>query len=97
MCGTKGHCYMQFNELQAVGLLLALDGASTHTDPFTSGKKYCTLAISIRNKTLFFVSAAATCAFQLEHTPQLLRSICPAGYAMIYRLLNCHVGSCGVL
>ena len=27
-----------FNKLQAVGLLLALDGASKHTDPFTSEK-----------------------------------------------------------
>ena len=29
-----------YNELQAVSLFLALDGASMHTDPFTSGKKY---------------------------------------------------------
>ena len=29
-----------FNKLQAVGLFLAFDGASTRTDPFTSGKKY---------------------------------------------------------
>ena len=47
---------MQFNELQAVGLFLASDGISTHTDPFTSGKKYCTLvnnAVVIHNKTCF--------------------------------------------
>ena len=69
-----------FNELQAVGLFLALDGASMRTDPFTSGKKYRKLAVFIRNESLFFVSAAAICAFQLEHTPWLLRSICPAGY-----------------
>ena len=29
---------------------------------------------------LLFASAATVCAFQLEHTPQLLCSICPAGY-----------------
>ena len=72
-----------FNELQAVGLFLAFDGASTRTDPFTSGKKDHKLlnsAIFIRNESLFFVSAVATGAFQLEHTPRLLRSECPGGY-----------------
>ena len=72
-----------FNKLQAVGLFLAFDGASTRTDPFTSGKKYrksVNNAVFIRNKSLFFVSAAATCAFQLEHTSRLLRSACPGGY-----------------
>ena len=29
-----------FNERQAVGLFLAFDSASTHTNHFTSGKKY---------------------------------------------------------
>ena len=60
-----------YNELQAVGLFLALDGASMHTDPFTSGKKYCKLvnnAVFIHTKSLFFVSAVAMSAFQLlEH------------------------------
>ena len=37
-------------------------------------------AIFIRNESLFVVSAAATSAFQLEHTPWWRRSICPAGY-----------------
>ena len=62
-----------FNELQGVGLFLAFDGTSTHTDPFTSGKKYRKLvnnAVFIRNESLFFVSAAATSAFQLKHMPR---------------------------
>jgi len=66
-----------FNELQAVGLFLAFDGASTRTDPFTSGIKYhksVNNAVFIRNESLFFVSAAATSAFQLEHTSRLLRN-----------------------
>ena len=75
----------KFNELQAVGLFLAFDGTSTRTDPFTSEKKYRMLvnnAVFIRNKSLFFVSAVATSAFQLhvEHTSQLLCSECPEGY-----------------
>ena len=56
-------------------LFLALDD--------TSGRKYHKLvnnAVFIRNESLFVVSAAATSAFQLEHMPQLLRSICPADY-----------------
>ena len=47
---------MQFNELQAAGLFLALDGTSTCTDPSTSGRKYCKLvsnAVFIRNESLF--------------------------------------------
>ena len=55
------------NELQAVGLFLAFDGASTCTDPFTSGKKYrksVNIAVFIRNKSLFFVSTVATSAFR---------------------------------
>ena len=53
------------------------------TDHFTSGKKYRKLVNSvvfIRNKSLFFVSAVATSAFQLEYTSRLLRSVCPGGY-----------------
>ena len=72
-----------FNELQTVGLFLAFDDASTRTNHFISGKKYLKLvnnAVFICNKTLFFVSAAATSTFQLEHTPQLLHSVCPEGY-----------------
>ena len=72
-----------FNKLQAAGPFLALDGTSTHTDPSTSGRKYPKLvnnAILTRNESLFVVSAAAMSAFQLEHTPRLLCSICPAGY-----------------
>ena len=73
---------MQFNKLQAVGLFLAFDGASTRTDPFTSGKKYrksVNNAVFIRNESFFFVSTAATSEFQLQHTSQLLRSACPGG------------------
>ena len=79
----KGRCGCIFNELQAVNLLLAFDGTSTRTNHFTSGNKYrksVNNAVFIRNKGLFFVSAAATSAFQLEHTPWLLRSVFPKGY-----------------
>ena len=37
-------------------------------------------AVFLCNKSLFFVSAAATSAFQLEHKSWLLRSVCPEGY-----------------
>jgi len=81
----KGRFACIFNELPVVGLFLAFDSASTRTDHFTSGKKYRRLvnnAVFIRNKSLFFVSAAATSAFQLEHTSRLLRSVCPGGYGI---------------
>ena len=83
MRGSKVVAACIFNELQAVSLFLAFDGAIACTDPFTSGKKYrksVNNAVFIRNKSLFFVSAAATSAFQLEHTSRLLRSACPGGY-----------------
>ena len=79
MRGSKVVAVCIFNELQAVGLFLVFDGASMHTD----GIKYCKSvnnAVFIRNESLFFVSAAAMSAFQLEHTSRLLRSICPGGY-----------------
>ena len=62
-------------KLQAVFPFVAFDGVIMCTDPFTSGKKYCKLvnnAVFTHNESLFFVSA--------EHTPRLLRSICPGGY-----------------
>ena len=83
MRGSKVIAACIFNKLQAVGLFRAFDGASTRTDPFTSVKKYRKSAnnsVFIRNEGLFFVSAAATSAFQLEHTTRLLRSTCPGGY-----------------
>ena len=83
MRSTKVVAACIFNELQAAGLFLALDGTSTRIDPSTSERKYRKLvnnAIFIRNESLFVVSAAATGTFQLKHTPRLLRSICPAGY-----------------
>ena len=52
-------------------------------------KKYRKLvnnAIFIRYVSLFFVSTAVNCAFQLEHTLRLLRSTYPAGYE--YELSN---------
>ena len=61
MRGSKVVAACIFNELKAVWLLVAFDGVSTHTDPFTSGKKYRKLvhnAIFIRNESLFSVSAA---------------------------------------
>ena len=69
-----------FNKLLAAGLFLALDGTSMRTDPSTSGKSTVNNAVFIPNESSFVVSAAATIAFQLKHTPQLLRRICPAGY-----------------
>ena len=83
MRGSKVVAACIFNKLQAVGLFLAFDGASTRTDHFTSGKKYRKLvnkAVFIRNKSLFFVSAAATSAFQLEHKSRLLCSVYPEGH-----------------
>ena len=83
MRSTKVVAACIFNELQAAGLFLALDGTSTRIDPSTSGRKYRKLvnkAVFIRNESLFVVSAAATSAFQLKHTSRLLHSICPAGY-----------------
>ena len=83
MRSTKVAAAYIFNELQAAGLFLALDATSTRTDPSTSGRKYrksVNNSVYIRNESLFVVSAAATSAFQLKHTPRLLRSICPEGY-----------------
>ena len=82
MHGSKVVAACIFNKHQAVGLFLAFDGASMCTGYFTSGKKYRKLvnnAVFIRNERLFFVSAAATSAFQLEHTSRLLHIICPGG------------------
>ena len=72
-----------FNNLLAAGLFPALDDTSMRTDPSISGRKYSKSvynAVFIHNKSLNVVSAAAMGAFQLKHTPWLLRSICPAGY-----------------
>ena len=77
MRSTKVVAACIFNELQAAGLFLALDGTSTCTDPSTSGRKYCKLvsnAVFIRNESLFVVSAAATSAFQLKHMLRLLHT-----------------------
>ena len=83
MRSTKVVAACIFNELLATGLFLPLDGTSMRTDPSTSGRIYhksVNNAVFIRNESLFVVSVAATSAFQLKHTPRLLRSICPAGY-----------------
>ena len=56
-----------------------------HTDLSTSGRKYrrsVNSAVFIPNESLFNVSAVATSTFQLKHMPQLLFSICLAGYQM---------------
>ena len=59
----------------------------------------CAVVFS-RNESLFVVSAAATSAFQLKHTPRLLRSICPGGYEIrtieygkIFVMLCCSMGN----
>ena len=83
MCDSKVVDACIFNELQAVCLFVAFDGVTTRTSPFTSGKKYRKLVhnvIFICNERLFFVSAQAMSAFQLEHMPRLLRSVCPGEY-----------------
>ena len=83
MRGSKVVAACIFNELQTVFPFLAFDGGSMRTDHFTSGKKYrksVNNAVFIYNESLFFVSAVAASAFQLEHTPRLLRSVCPGGY-----------------
>ena len=83
MHSTKVIAACIFNELLAAGLLPALDVTSMRTDPSISGRKYHKSvynAVFIHNKSLNVVSAAATSAFQLKHTPRLLRSICSAGY-----------------
>ena len=53
------------------GPVLALDGTSIYVPiPLPVGKKYrksVNNPVFIRNESLFFVSAVATCAFQLEH------------------------------
>jgi len=85
MRGSKVVSVCIFNELQAVGLFLAFDGATMCIDSFTSGKKYRKLVknvVFISNESLFFVSAVAMSAFQLEHTPRLLCSLCPGGYQL---------------
>ena len=74
MYSTKVVAACIFNELQAAGLFLALDSTSTRINPSTSGRKYRKLAnnaVFMRNESLFIVSAAATSAFQLKHTPRL--------------------------
>ena len=68
-----------FNKLQAVGLFLAFDGASTRTDHFTSGKKYRKLVnngVFIRNKSLFFVSDPYCVGGERGAYP----AHCPGGY-----------------
>ena len=89
-----------YNELQAVGLYLALDGASMHTDPFTSGKKYCKLV----NNAIFIVMKAYSLFQQWlpVHSNYSTCRSCYAAYALgaiKYRLSNmgCHVGLWGIL
>ena len=83
MRSTKVIATCIFNKLLVAGLFPALDGTSMRTDPSISGRKYrksVYYAVFIHNKSLNVVSVVATSAFQLKHTPRLLRSICPAGY-----------------
>ena len=103
MRGSKVIAVCIFNKLQAFGLFLAFDGASTCTDPFTSGKMYRKVinnTMFIHNESLFFVSAAGMSVFQLEHTPWLLRNVYPGGYeiqTMEYGKIFCHVSIWEVL
>ena len=93
MRGSKVVSVCIFNELQAVGLFLAFDGASMRIDSFTSGKKYRKLvknAVFISNESLFFVSAVAMSAFQLEHTPRLLHNVCPRAIEYILSNMGKH-------
>ena len=64
-----------FNKLQAVGLFLAFDGASTHTDLFTSGKKYCKLvnnAVFICNESYKCIPIRAHAMVATKRMPQEL-------------------------
>ena len=77
MCSTKVIATCIFNKLLAAGLFPALDGTSLRTDPSITGRKYRKSvynAVFINNKSSNVVSAAATSAFQLKHTPRLLGS-----------------------
>ena len=72
MHSTKIVATCTFNKLLGAGLFLALDGTSMRTEPSTSGRKYrksANNAFFLRNESLFVVSAAATSAFQSNHTP----------------------------
>ena len=72
MCSTKVVARCTFNKLFGAGLFLALDSTSMRTEPSISGKKYrksANIAIFLHEVSLFVDSAAATSAFQLEHTP----------------------------
>ena len=83
MRGSKVIAVCIFNDHRAVSLFLTFDGTSMRTDPFISGKKYRKLvnnAVFTRNESLFFVSAASTSVFQLEHMQRLLCGIYPGGY-----------------
>ena len=100
MRSTKVVAACIFNQLLAAGQFLALDGTSMRTDPSTSGRIYrksVNNAVFIRNESLFVVSATATSAFQLKHTPRLLRNICPAGYQIrtirYWKMLCCSTGN----
>ena len=92
MRSTKVVAACIFNELQAAGLFLALDGTSTCTDPSTSERKYCKLvnnAVFIRNEGLFVVSAAATSALQLKHTQHMPCGLLNTDYRIWENI--CHV------
>ena len=84
MSNTKVVAACIFNKLLAVRLFLALDGTACVSLPLPVEEslyhKSVNNAIFIHNENLFVVSAAGMSAFQLRHTLQLLRSICPAGY-----------------
>ena len=58
-----------FKKLQAVGLFLALDGACIPIPLLVEKGTVSNNAVFICNESLFLVSAVATSAFQLEHTP----------------------------
>ena len=94
MRSTKVVAVCIFNELQAAGLFLVLDGTSTRTDPSICDRKLVNNAVLIRNESLFVVSAAATMhAFQLKHT---LRLHMPAGYqiwTIEYGKSSCSMGN----
>ena len=91
MRSTKVIAMCIFNELMAAGLFPALDGTSMRTDPSISGRKYRKSVyntVFFYNESLNVVSAAAKSAFQLKHTPWLLRSICPAGLGYQIRTIQ---------
>ena len=86
MHGSKVVFACIFNELQAVGLFLVFDGASMHTDHFTSGKKYRKLVNNAVFKCVLCFSSGCECIPIRAHTAVATQPV-PLGLSnMDYRI-----------